>query len=234
VQPLSEAPLIALTLVVLIGAVLLGRARWRLGGAVFAGGLLAGFFVRESQFAVTALAIGVAALLTAWRRPAERTPLLGLAAAALAGGLAQFAAAARLGWPGVMTSLQDLVTNHFTTPDVAHPVPGLIRLDLHYWAWWLIGQATAPVLLISWGLAAWVLARRSTPFGLVILATALTGLVNQAAHPVTSQGDRLYVMMWLAVVVAGPVLLESARSRRDPVAPVAQRTEARQPVAASV
>jgi hypothetical protein len=50
------------------------------------------------------------------------------------------------------------------------------------------------------------LVRRHRSFGLIAVAVALTGFLNQAAHPVASQSDRLLIEMFVAAVLGLPFL----------------------------
>lgn len=70
-----------------------------------------------------------------------------------------------------------------------------------------VEQARGPWLVASVAAGSVALVRRCRAFGLIAVAVALTGFVNQAAHPVASQSDRLLVEVWVAAVLGLPLLL---------------------------
>lgn len=219
--PLAEGPTLALAMVALLGAAHLLAGRGRLGAGLLAAALAAGLTVKYSQFLLLAaclsLAAGVGWLLG--RRAGEPTGRLArLAVASGAGALAIAATARLLGWPGAGESAQDLLTSHFSRPDVVSPAYQVARLNAYFWSWWAVQQLAAPLAVASWLVSGWA-AWRARPLGLALLGAAAAGLANQAGHPVASQGDRLYVLVWPVVALGLPLLVDQlgvvARSARD-------------------
>jgi hypothetical protein len=212
--PLGEAPALALSLAVLIGGVLIAQGRHQPGMAIFVSAMAIGFFVKNSQFMLLGLGIATGAAITARATSTARRSLVVLASTGLAAALLELAGTKLMGWPGVGETLQDLLTSHFAKPDVADPYLGWIAASVHFWAWWLVQQANAPLVVVIWVAAGWTLIRYRARLGLVFLGAALTGLLGQAAHP-APQADRLYVLMWIMVIVAVPLLIDEM-ARRSP------------------
>ena len=75
-----------------------------------------------------------------------------------------------------------------------------------YWSQWPQAQARRPWLVVAVAAGSVALVRRSRAFGLIAGAVALTGFLNQAAHPVASQSDRLLIEAWVAAVLGLPLL----------------------------
>jgi hypothetical protein len=218
---LTDGPAVAISMVTLLGVVLLLRHRYRLGGALFAGSLAVGCFVRYPNFVFVALAVLAAAAVGGRGDPERRRPRLVLVALS-AVGLAGIAATAyALHWPGAAESLQDTFTGHFTRPDVTDPWLRLAGLNLRYWWRWTREQVRSPWLVASAAIGAVTLVRRHRTFGRIAVAVALTGFLNQAAHPLASQGDRLLIEVWVAAVLGLPLLAagvaQVGRHRGEPV-----------------
>lgn len=50
--------------------------------------------------------------------------------------------------PSGRESMQDLLTSHFTVPDVASPWRGLLLLDRNFWIDWMRRQFTDPLTTV--------------------------------------------------------------------------------------
>jgi hypothetical protein len=111
-----------------------------------------------------------------------------------------------LRWSGPSDSLQDTFTNHFARPDVTDSWHKLARLNVQYWSQWAQEQVRSPWLVAAVAIGSVTLVRRYRTFGLIAVAVALTGFLNQAAHPVASQSDRLLIEVSVAAVLGLPLL----------------------------
>jgi hypothetical protein len=216
-QYLSEGPTLVCTLVVLLGTVWALRGRMRLGLTTAAVGYTAGFVVRYSTFSVQAGALAACVLLLALCCRAYRTGRTYRLAGFHAAGLVLMTVLPPvLGWPGFSNSLQDTFTQHFT-----EPVPAdLDRKWLHLMHTYVmrigtmyLHQPLVPILVLL-GLA--VLWLRWRALAAVVTAAALTGLGTALAHPLTSQGNRLYFQVFLlaAFGIAVAVDYVDRRTRR--------------------
>jgi hypothetical protein len=114
--------------------------------------------------------------------------------------------------------MQDLSTRHFREPDVADPVFRWMKTNLHFWTWWIAEQLRAPLMILSWAVAAWGVLRSRSVIGFALFATVLAGLGNQIGHPDASQADRLYLVAWL-LVVCGLPLISDHLTCRQPTTP---------------
>jgi hypothetical protein len=193
-----------------------------------------------SEGLVTACALAAiwGAVLLTRRRPVAGAPLVVVSLAvcavtrySLALLLAALtAAAAAAVWcfvPSATTTLQDTFTKHFAYPEVPDPWQRLADLDGRYWAHWIGAQAALPTFLVPILVAVWALYRYRPDLGWFALATALTGVLQVAAHPLAQEADRLGILMWMPVVLGLPLLV--ARAQGDgavaPAAPVVERGE---------
>ncbi|MGW5463802.1 hypothetical protein [Streptomyces sp. NPDC003996] len=115
-----------------------------------------------------------------------------------------------LGLPGIESTMQDRLTHHFALPDVADPVAGMLRVEAEYRPLW-VGQygAFVPVLVIS----CWILWRRRPALAVPACAIACTGLCAAVAMPKIAELGRIWVLMWMPVVLGLPFLAEALRSR---------------------
>jgi hypothetical protein len=210
---LTDGPTVTTSMVTLLGAVLLLRHRYRLGATLFLASIAVGCFIRYSNLMLITLAVlagsGVG-LLTDSR---FRRPLL-LVIVLSAVGLVGLAATAHvLHWPGAAETLQDTFTGHFARPDVTDPWRRLAGLNMQYWSQWAQEQVRSPWLVAAVAIGAVTLVRRYCAFGLIAVAVALTGFLNQAAHPVANQADRLLIEVWVAAVLGLPLLVNPWLSR---------------------
>ncbi|MFI6821709.1 hypothetical protein ACIBJE_12260 [Micromonospora sp. NPDC050187] len=206
--PLTEGAVLAFTMATLLGANWLLRRRLVAGAALLTAALAAGIAIRFSTFLLIAASLAAAGLLALVTvrsvRHAGTWALVGIGALAAAG-IMVMAKVLRLS--GANETLQDTFTDHFTRPDVPDPWHRLIDLNLAFWPRWFQTELRTPWLLLGLALGAWALFRRDRAMAWVTLGVAATGLATQAAHPVSSQGDRLYVALWLVPVIGLPVLL---------------------------
>jgi hypothetical protein len=203
---LTDGPTVTVSMVTLLGVTLLLRHRYRLGTTLFITSIGVGCFLRYSNFIFIAVAMLAAAGVGLRADPRHRRPLLHVIVLSAAGLVGIAATAIALHWPGPADTLQDMFTGHFTRPDVADPWDRLAGLNVQYWWQWAQEQARSPWLPVAAAIGAVALVRRHRTFGLIAVAVALTGFLNQAAHPVTSQSDRLLIEVWVAAVLGLPLL----------------------------
>lgn len=203
-QYLTEGLMLVCTLVVLIGTVLVLRGRIVAGVVVCSLGYLAGLLIRYSSFSLLAACLAVCLLLLAATGP-ETFPTgcwRTIRLAAYHGGAFVILSMIPwlLGWPGLRDSLTDTFSDHFTTPAPA---------DL-YGRWFTLmgryldgvgrlygGDPVLPLLVLGSVVLLW---RHARELGAVVTAAALTGIGTALAHPVSSQGTRLYVQVFLVGV----------------------------------
>ncbi|MGW7267276.1 hypothetical protein [Streptomyces sp. NPDC054842] len=223
-RPMTEGLLLALTLAALWGCALALDGRTRPAAALVGGSLLLLFTVKHSQALFLGLClaggcavIGVrragASLPGAWKalgRPLRTVAVLGGGAA-----VATVLAARLLRYPSESESLQDLLTGHFGHPDRSRPWPEFLHLQTNFWLEWLRRRLWEPLFLAAMLAGAWGALRQRPAFGVLVLAAALTGVLNQAGHPdINIYGDRLIVLAWLLPVLGLPLLLERAARPR--------------------
>ncbi|GGT25501.1 hypothetical protein GCM10014713_18100 [Streptomyces purpureus] len=218
--PLTEGPVLALTIGALLGSWWLLNHRTTAGSLMLAGSLLVGTAVKYSTFLLVAGALGAAALvcllIVAGTRHRGTYLLAALNTAAVIGiGVLSI----RYSLPGSSETLQDTFTNHFAQPDVDAPWPMLGELNANYWTHWLQEQARSPWLIAAVGLGAWGLFRHNRALAWPVLAVGMTGLAAEIAHPVYSQGDRLMVNVWIVAVLGLPLLLDQVTRRRGAQVP---------------
>ncbi|TXS76400.1 hypothetical protein EAO69_08150 [Streptomyces sp. me109] len=236
-RPMTEGLLLDLTLAALWGCALALEGRGRAGTLLVGGSLAALFAVKHSQALFLGLCLAGACAVTGVRRGGLRRPLRGLTppfaaiGAVAAGAVVVTVLAARaLRYPSESESAQDLLTGHFTVPDRGRPWPELLHLEADFWVEWLRRGLWEPFVLAALAAGAWGVARRRPAFAVLLVAGALTGVLNQAAHPdITIYGDRLIVLVWVLPVVGLPLLLEPAvrhRARGLETVPGPLRTDA--------
>ena len=112
------------------------------------------------------------------------------------------------GWPGFKDSLEDTFTNHYAKPTPPDLYGKWISLNRHFWlatAKNYLHDPLVPALLILGAVLLW---RYRRDFGAIVGAAALTGLVSAAAHPLTSQLDRLYFQVYLLGICGLPILAD--------------------------
>ncbi|WP_329119675.1 hypothetical protein [Streptomyces sp. NBC_01465] len=214
-RPLTEGLVLVAVLACVLGAyrILEGRRP----GAAW---LLTGFAVLCAAKYSTALlfagALG-AVCLVRWALVREDRAArgLGLAAAGAAGALA--VVCRLLGLPGAGHAAQEVLTEHFTRPEVAEPWLRMAPLVAQYWLTWGRGQSAFAALLAVSAVALWRLHPR---LALPALAAAATGAATASALPRPDELDRLWLLMWVPVVLGAPLLAALlSRTRQDPVQP---------------
>lgn len=235
-RPMTEGLLLALTLAALWGCALALEGRARAGSLLVGGSLAALFTVKHSQalFLGLCLAAGCAVVGArrggSWRRALARP--LGPVGAVAGGAVVVTVLAARaLRYPSESESVQDLLTGHFARPDRTRPWPELLHLEADFWVEWLRRELWEPFLLAALAGGAAGVLRQRPAFGVLLLAAAFTGVLNQAGHPdITIFGDRLIVLVWVLPVLGLPLLLEQAvrpRARALDTVPGPLRTDTR-------
>lgn len=222
--PLTEGPVMALTVAVLLGAWWLLQQRTAAGLSLLLGALMAGATMKYSTFLLIAGGLAAAGLLILstirQHRHAGTWLLVGVGSLTT---VSIMTIAKLLGLSGIGETLQDKWTVHFTRPDVDDPWQRLVDLNANFWPQWLQLELRTPWLLLGLAFGAWALLRHDRALAWLTLAVASTGLAVQVAHPIVSQIDRLNIAVWLVPVIGIPVLL--ARRVRtsgstDPSTPV--------------
>jgi hypothetical protein len=215
-QFLSEAPTLVLTIAVLIGAVLMLRGRTGLGLAVSTFAYAFGFVVRYSTFSVQAGCMALTIALLAWWNRPWRTRSSALLAGYSAGVFAVLSALpAVFGWPGFKASLEDTFTGHYTKPTPPDLYGKWLALNKHFWLATAKNYLHAPLVPALVLLGAVLLWRYRRELGAIVGSAALTGLATAAAHPLTSQLDRLYYQVYL-LAVCGSAVLADLVARPEP------------------
>jgi hypothetical protein len=161
----------------------------------------------------SALALAVLLAATAllhWLTPrkggAGRHSSLLLAGVSATVAVALVTAVGLLGLPGIESTMQDRITHHFSRPDVADPVAGMLRVEAEYWPLWVRQYgAFLPLLAVS----SWMLWRRRPALAVPAFAIAFTGLCAAVAMPKIAELDRIWVLMWMPVVLGLPFLAQS-------------------------
>ncbi|MFJ2739479.1 hypothetical protein ACIO3O_07400 [Streptomyces sp. NPDC087440] len=210
-RPLTEGAVLACVLACTLGAYRLVSGRpsgaWVPLGVGF--GVLAG--VKYSSALMVGVGLGVAGLVLLVRTHLVRPDLVRTRKAArhlAVAGASGVAGLAGLSWllglPGPAVAAQDLLTEHFTRPDVANPGTRIAMLAVRYWAEWARDETAFVVLL---GLAGWLLWRRGDArLAVTVAAAGAVGFLTASALPGANELDRLWVLMWLPVVVGLPGL----------------------------
>lgn len=211
-RPMTEGPVIALMVAMLLGAVWLHQGRRVAGTLLSVGAFALGSAVKYSSFALVGpCLVAASAVALIFVPQARHKGTRCLLVVSLFESLAAFATSRVLRLPGLEDSLQDTFSLHWTYAEVADPWRRLLRLDANYWWQWLQGEALAPSLPFLLVLGVWGAMSRSMPVALCLIAVGGTGLLTTVAHPVALEGDRLYVQLWLIVVVGLPLLVERLR-----------------------
>ncbi|MBR7832443.1 hypothetical protein KDL01_04195 [Actinospica durhamensis] len=201
-QDLTEGVTLACTLVLLVGSVLVLRGRVVAGLVVSTLAYAAGLLIRYSTFSLQAVCLAGCLFVLALLGPEElRTRRTIRLAGYHAGAFVILTVIPMLlGWPGFRESLTDTFSDHFT-----HAVPG----DLYGHWLSLIGRYIAslgrlyggdpilPLLVVAGLVLLW---RGERLLAALVSAAALTGIGSALAHPLASQGSRLYVQVFLLAV----------------------------------
>ncbi|MGA5703803.1 hypothetical protein [Peterkaempfera bronchialis] len=228
-QPLAEGAVTVGVLAALLGAWWLLHGRRPAGAGLLLAALGATALVKYSAALTLACALALAAACLLFARPgrppaAARTGAVPLAALAGASAALIAVGASALRLPDAAESLQDTFSRNFHRALVTDPWQRLLGLDVHYWAQWLRDQAAQPLLPVLLCLAGWALLRRCRVLGVLAAAAAAVGVATAAAHPLVSQQDRLWALLWVPVVLGVPLAVDLLRSGRvvpEPAAPTA-------------
>ena len=163
--------------------------------------VIALYLTKSSNAAVLAIALTGTAGVAWWRRLPEAPSMARAAVVVVAtvGGL--LAASAAAGQPSIVDSIQDLLTDHFTRPDVAAPLIELVLVDLRQLPRWLAGLLLAPVEVGLAVIAAIALVRFAGPPSWPWLAGAGATVLLVVVHPVTSEIPRLLAPIWVTVAI---------------------------------
>lgn len=208
-RPLTEGPMLALMTALLLAAVWLLQGRVAAGAWLFAGAFALGLGVKYSSFLMAAPFLTLAAVAALVFVPRVRHRGTWWLAGLSAGGTVVALVLSKvLGLPGMGESLQDTFTLHWSRPEIADPWRALARLNLNYWWQWLQKEALAPMLLLLLAIGLWGAWKRSVPVALCVAAMGLVGFGTMAAHPLEVEQDRLYVQVWLVVVIGVPLALD--------------------------
>ncbi|MGW1784680.1 hypothetical protein ACWCQQ_37055 [Streptomyces sp. NPDC002143] len=213
--PLTEGPVLALTMSALLGAWWMFNRRLAEGTLLLAGSMVVGTAVKYSTFLLIAGALAAAATVCLALVAGTRhrgTYLMAALNAAVVLGIG--ALSIRYSLPGSAETLQDTFTDHFAQSDVAAPWPMLGELNGNYWTSWIQEQVRSPWLIAAVGLGTWGLFRHSRVLGWLVVAVGLTGIAAEVAHPVDSQGDRLMLNVWVIAVLGLPLLLHQLLRKR--------------------
>lgn len=204
-QMLTEGLVLAAAVAVVLGVVLLGRGRAGVGFLLLAAGFGVAVAVKYSTAVVLGGAVAAAAAVCWWIGAGDRRALLATAVGC-AGAAGAVAVGSRvLGLPGLADSVQDMLTLHFTRPDVADPWLGLISANLGYWVRWPVLVPSNVGLVAGCVLAGWALWRWSPLVAAAVSAVAVAAFATVLVHPEPGELDRLYSLAWLLVAVGLPV-----------------------------
>jgi hypothetical protein len=217
-QYLSDGPALVCTLVLLLGTVLVMRGRIVAGLVLSTLAYTAGLLVRYPDFSFEALCLAACLLLLALAEPETyRNPRTIRLAAYHGGAFVILSVIPKLlGWPGFRDSLTDTFSDHFT-----HSAPH----DLYGHWFTLMGHYLTQIgrlyggdpilpLLVLGGLA--LLWREARLLAAVATAAAITGVGTALAHPVSSQGSRLYLQVFLLAVFGLGLAADLARRSLAP------------------
>lgn len=209
-QMLTEGPILLGVTTATLGAVLLLRERPTAGVAALGAGLAAVAAVKYSTALPLAAALLVAGLVSGVATWASRRAAAVLTAAAGVGLAVLVGLSRAWRWPGIADTSQDLFALHFTLPDVPNVGQRLIEANVAYWTRWPVLSPLNLALVAGVAAGGWALWRRSRALALVVLGVAAVGAVLTAAHPDVYEGDRLYSLSWLAVVIGLPAAATTA------------------------
>ena len=210
VHALTEGPVDAGVVAVILGGVLLASGRFAWGMAM----LVIGFGTMTAIKYSTGLPLAGLALLAAivcwWHRDANRRGLAVLGGVSLLTVAIVLYISSRFRLPGFTDTAQDLFTDHFTKPDVPDVMQRVIGANWSYWSGFLSIDTNNLLLLIGLVVGLVSLLRHHRVAATLVLATVLTGFALAAAHPDPSGGVRLYLLAWVGVVIGVPVFAHRA------------------------
>ncbi len=146
-----------------------------------------------------AIALLTIALFALVGRCGSAAALLHLAAVASGVVVAAVAVTAWLGLPGFKDGVQDLLTEHFTKPDVASPWLPLARLAFHGTI--EVVRDAAPALWLILAFAAIPLLRAARGAVVLWAVAAAASMLLFVIHPATSEMPRYLAPVWISVVI---------------------------------
>ncbi len=199
-RALSDGLARVLVLTALAGALLLiGGRRPQLGLAVTVVSIALLVPVRDSDAVALGGALAVAGLLGSRDR---RLLVAGATSAALA-----FAAVRTFGWPGLVESLQDSYTVHFTQPDVVDPWARLVHGEWQLFRTLIVRPTLMAELAVITAASVWAIRRRPR-IAWPALLVGLTGPASLVAHPVAPEVSRMLTSLVAPGIVALALLVE--------------------------
>lgn len=188
--------------------------------------LLATTLTKPATGLLLSLALTVTgAGLVLWRRRRDGwdAGLLLFTAAAGTATAVWLVLSAALRIPGASETLQDKFTMHFTQPDVPDPWTRLAGLNREFWPaqfnqWWSGGAPVAASTALAALVIGYAALFRALParMALVWAAAGAAGLLTLIAHPITSEVDRLVLIIWLPVAVGVALLMCARNSQTAP------------------
>jgi hypothetical protein len=136
---------------------------------------------------------------------------VGLGAASLVLGIVQVIVFQLLKLPGFETTLQDMFTLHFASPDVDNVFGRLLSRD-----WDVVSMAVASPFHdpVMFGLALVLLVglvMRRTAWATAWLVIGCAAVLTVLAHPVTSEFPRLLAPIWISAALGGGLWIVSVR-----------------------
>jgi hypothetical protein len=212
-QYLTEGPILVCTLTLLLGTMLVIRGRVFAGVFTSTLAYAAGLLIRYSTFSLQAACIVACLLLLAVVDPvAFRNRRAIRLTVYHAGAIIILSVAPRLlGWPGFTDSLADTFTHHFTRPAPSDLYGHWIVLIGRYifgLGHMYGGAPILPLLLLGSLTLLW---RSARLLAAAVTAAAMAGVGTALAHPVASQGSRLYVQVFLLAAFGLGLTVELTR-----------------------
>jgi hypothetical protein len=225
VHALTEGTVTACAIATILGGVLLARSRFIAGTILLVAGLgIMSWFKYSTGMPLAGLVL-VAAIALWWRGGADRRGL------AILGGVSGLTVALLLylsnamHLPGFNETAQDLFTDHFNNPDVSNIPQRMISANGSYWAHFLNIDNNNALMLFGLVVGLVALFRHHRVTAMLVLATVLTGFALAAAHPDPTAGNRLYLLVWLGVIIGVPVFAHRAAMSRGAGRPAAVTPE---------
>ena len=214
VHALTEGPITAGAIAVILGGVLLSRGRFAWGTILLVIGLGSMAVIKYSTALPLAGLVLLAAIICWWQRDADRRGLAVLGGISALTGAIVLYISSKFALPGFSDTAQDLFTNHFAKPDVPDVMQRMIGANGSFWAQFLTVDTNNLLLLAGLVVGLTALFRHHRIAAALVLATVLTGLALAVAHPDPSGGVRLYLLAWVGVVIGAPVFAHRAIGNR--------------------
>jgi 4-amino-4-deoxy-L-arabinose transferase-like glycosyltransferase len=210
VHALTEGPITAGAVAVVLGGVLLASGRFGWGTVLLVVGLGSITVIKYSTGLPLAGLVVLAVIICWWHREADRRGLAVLGGIALLTVPIVLYVSSRFALPGFSDTAQDLFTNHFAKPDVSNVMQAMLGANGSYWSQFLTIDSNNLFLLSGLVVGLVSLFRHQRVAATLVLATVLAGFVLASAHPDALAGDRLYLLAWLGPVIAFPVFAHRA------------------------